>query len=64
MFMYIFGFNQEAILQSWVTIASAEKIDNNMSNLVCFENKNMLFYIEKRSSLLQRWCWSSKKESS
>jgi hypothetical protein len=35
--------------------ASALKIYNATRNLVRFENKNMLSYFEKRSSLLQRW---------
>jgi hypothetical protein len=28
---------------------------NVTGTVACFENKNILFYFEKRSSLLQRW---------
>jgi hypothetical protein len=34
--------------------ASAVKIYNATSSLVCFENKNIFFCLKKRSSLVQR----------
>jgi hypothetical protein len=36
--------------------ASVVKISIGMGSLVRFESKNIFFYYEKRSSLLQRWC--------
>jgi hypothetical protein len=33
---------------------------NATGSLACFENKNILFYFVKRSSLLQRWRCSGK----
>jgi hypothetical protein len=35
--------------------ASVVKFNNAMGSLARFENKNILFYFEKRSGLLQRW---------
>jgi hypothetical protein len=43
--------------------ASAVKIYNAMCGLVRFENKTILFYYEKGSSLLQRWRCSCKFKS-
>jgi hypothetical protein len=40
--------------------ASAVKIYNQTSSLVLFENKNVFFYFETRSSLIQRWRCSCK----
>jgi hypothetical protein len=42
---------------------SAVKIYNATCSLVSFENKNILFYYEKCSSLLQRWSYSCKFKS-
>jgi hypothetical protein len=35
--------------------ASVVNLYNATARLGCFENKNILFYFEKRYSLLQRW---------
>jgi hypothetical protein len=40
--------------------ASAVKIYNTTNSPVRFENKNIFFYIKKRSSPLQRWLCSCK----
>jgi hypothetical protein len=43
--------------------ASVVNFYNAMGSLARFENKNILFYFEKRSSLLQRWRCSCKFKS-
>jgi hypothetical protein len=40
--------------------ASVVNVYNGTGSLARFENKNILFYFEKRSSLLQRWHCSCK----
>jgi hypothetical protein len=43
--------------------ASVVNFYNAMGSPACFENKNISFYFEKRSSLLQRWRCSCKFKS-
>jgi hypothetical protein len=45
----------EPILRSWVTNPSVVKIYSATSSLACSESNSVLFYFEKRSSLIQRW---------
>jgi hypothetical protein len=52
----------EPILRSRVTMP-AVNFYNATDSLACFENKIFLLYLEKRSSLLQRWRYSCKFKS-
>jgi hypothetical protein len=49
----ILGLDPRVVPTIVIYNASAVKIYNNTSSLVRFENKNIYFFYEKRSSLLQ-----------
>jgi hypothetical protein len=56
-------FGQESILHDPELQRQRCKNSNATISLACLENKNILFYFEKRSSSLQRWRCSSKFKS-
>jgi hypothetical protein len=53
---FLFPIFEPEVLVREIETCFYQIIYNTTSSLARFENKNIIFYFEKRSSLLQRWC--------